>query len=332
MWAVEGAWRRPGAPVSLSFLWCAGAVAYPGRRLQALFKRLGRVGQAWCHRDELGRWIDWRGPTAVEQWIGEDPQVLELLFRPYIHRHWTRTQRLDVAFHHRQAVQVHPASVLAVSDQESIDVVGFGSNLLDARLVVDRPAWMRVEGEMALNLFVGPHRFLTLMCTLAPGEVRDCLLIGAIQGRPDGDTGVSHKAFTKKFHGLRPRDFMMFVARLFARHLDCEAILAISDVEHRGGAATRLRSPRSASYDSIWREYGGEPQDNGFFRLPLHAPLRHPLQVPARKRAMYRRRMELLAKVEADVRALFASGQPRQQIRATDLRSEVIWMPTALAA
>jgi uncharacterized protein VirK/YbjX len=64
-------------------------------------------------------------------------------------------------------------------------------------------------------------------------------------------------------------------------------------------------------YDAFWREKGGTPTDASqrLFVLPFSGKERSLDTVTANKRAQYRRRFEMLAATEADLRHRLAPSQ-----------------------
>jgi uncharacterized protein VirK/YbjX len=106
-----------------------------------------------------------------------------------------------------------------------------------------------------------------------------------------------YRVFTKSAFGTRPRDFIVEAFKMFCRELSIAEIRAISDLNtpDRGTDDFKL------SYDEVWRERGGVYDGNGFFVIPVAASRRNEDDIPAKKRAMYRKRYSMLADIEKEI-------------------------------
>jgi uncharacterized protein VirK/YbjX len=102
---------------------------------------------------------------------------------------------------------------------------------------------------------------------------------------------------TKTMDGLRPRDFVVKAFQLFAGAVGVTRIRCVAD-EHRHQRhpyfSDELRSKLHLPYDEVWRENGGRPLSSGFFELSVTPACKQPEEAPVRKRAMYRRRSQML--------------------------------------
>jgi uncharacterized protein VirK/YbjX len=169
-------------------------------------------------------------------------------------------------------------------------------------LVLDRPVWFMREGELVLNLFQDDLRIASIAFTLCIAEGELCIFIGAVQGIHKGiesekSLGI-YRDLTKDFEGLRPRSFLIEVIKYIATNIGAEKIYAVGDGyrHHRHPYFGAHKAQELlADYDSIWLEHGAIPsRREDFFEIPL-ASSRKPLDaIASKKRAMYRRRYELL--------------------------------------
>ena len=69
-----------------------------------------------------------------------------------------------------------------------------------------------------------------------------------------------YRIFTKAT-GMRPRDFLIEVFKMFCRALDVSEIRAVSNLNH---PQRQKVSDIKLSYDQVWRERGGVYDGNGF--------------------------------------------------------------------
>jgi uncharacterized protein VirK/YbjX len=230
----------------------------------------------------------------------EFPALREYIVRPYVNRHWGLRRRLhEIATHY---TLVHSrAPFLDLHNGESRDLTQYQIAGRPLRIVMDRPGWMRGEGQLAINLFYGRDRIYTAMLHLS-GTPRDLqLIVGNLQG--DGrDRLTLYKTLTKAMHGMRPRDLLIHVVRILAGELHCCELLGINDAAHR--SAHRLsRGAKVAVYDEIWLEHGASSKPgSGFYSLTPALRKRSIQEIPANKRAMYRRRYQLLDELQVTLR------------------------------
>jgi uncharacterized protein VirK/YbjX len=169
-------------------------------------------------------------------------------------------------------------------------------------LVLDRPVWFMREGELVLNLFQGDLRVASIAFTLCCVDGELCIFIGAVQGIHKGiesDKSLDiYRDLTKDFEGLRPRSFLIEAIKYLALNLGVKKIYAVGDGyrhhRHPYFGAEKAKE-LAADYDVIWMEHGATPSEReDFFEIPMTSS-RKPLDtIPSKKRAMYRRRYELM--------------------------------------
>ena len=221
---------------------------------------------------------------------------------PYVCAGWRAEQRLRHLAAHFQAIGRLPA--LEVPAGGAVELLDLGDLSPGLRVVLDEPAWFLREGPLVLNLFEGGERLYSLAFSLGGGPMT--AWVGALQGVATDDALARYRELTKALHGLRPRDFLIEVFRMLCRGIGVTRILAVADAQrvHRSAYFGAAKSAQlQVDYDEIWRDRGGAPHDAQFFALPLAAPAKALDEVPSKKRAMYRRRHELLAALAPRVAA-----------------------------
>ncbi|MEB6589173.1 MULTISPECIES: VirK/YbjX family protein [Pseudomonas] len=235
---------------------------------------------------------------------------------PYISKCWEAAQRLEVvASHYEVMAGQFPALVLLGRD-DSQTLCDLSSHSPGCRLVLDRPVWFRREGELVLNLFQGDLRVASLAFTLCRTQGELCLFIGAVQGihkGVDSETSLAiYRDLTKDFEGLRPRSLLLEALKCLARALGVVHLYAVSDAcrHHRHPYfGSDKAQDLAANYDVIWQESGATASNReDFFAIPLAPAQRAEHDIPAKKRAMYRRRQALLDDVFACLQAALPGG------------------------
>jgi len=174
----------------------------------------------------------------------------------------------------------------------------------DYHVVIDKPLWLHREGCAALNIFHGDVRLFSVAFAL--DKQRDSLVavIGGIQGRNLPGIQDEYHAMTKAAFGVRPRDLSIVTFKAFCRAIGVDSIQAVADDcrHHRspffGNKSEKLQ--RSINYDEAWLDRGGT-RHGEFFLIPVKRTDRADEEIPARKRALYRKRYAMLDEIEADM-------------------------------
>jgi uncharacterized protein VirK/YbjX len=273
---------------------------YSLRALNNKFKMLVLVVKNWSELKLFcGRMSSALGKSGVEKLGGDCVGVVHW---PYISRIWSPKNKLSVLASHYEVVTKSCPQLLLLGRSDSLLLSDLSEFAADCSLVLDRPFWFMREGELVLNLFQGELRIASIAFTLCRTDTELCIFIGAVQGIHKGvesELSLSiYRDLTKDFEGLRPRSFLIEVIKYIAINIGVEKIYAVGDGyrHHRHpyfGAHKALEL--AANYDVIWLEHGATPSEReDFFEIPMVLS-RKPLDsIASKKRAMYRRRYELL--------------------------------------
>jgi uncharacterized protein VirK/YbjX len=171
---------------------------------------------------------------------------------------------------------------------------------LDLRL--DKPAGFEHEGELNLSLFSGTTCLYTLAFTLGQTATQRLAYVGALQGRHSADALASYRTLTHSLYGLRPRDLLVDALRMLGTALGLTRILAIGNAGRVSSQAYFTASSQvHANYDSAWTDASGHAVAEGFFELAPELHQRDAGDIPARKRAQYRRRYAMLAALSRQI-------------------------------
>ncbi|CAN7569935.1 DUF535 family protein [Pseudomonas sp. GL-B-26] len=273
---------------------------YSLRALNNKFKMLVLVAKNWSELKLFcGRMSNALGKSGVEKLGGDCVGVVHW---PYISKSWSPKNKLSVLASHYEVVAKSCPQLLLWGRSDSLMLSDLSEFAAGCSLVLDRPFWFMREGELVLNLFQGDLRIASIAFTLCRTDTELCIFIGAVQGIHKGiesERSLSiYRDLTKDFEGLRPRSFLIEVIKYIAINIGVEKIYAVGDGyrHHRHpyfGAHKALEL--AANYDVIWLEHGATPSEReDFFEIPMMLS-RKPLDsIASKKRAMYRRRYELL--------------------------------------
>lgn len=269
------------------------------------------------------------------QTLGTD--CLGVVQWPYVSKRWEAEQRLSAIASHYEVVTQRCPQLLLSGRDESLKLGDLSEWAPECSLVMDRPKWFMREGELVLNLFQDDLRIASLAFTLGRTEAGVCLFIGAVQGihkGVDSDRSLAiYRDLTKAFEGLRPRSLLIEVLKHLAVRLGVDRLYAVGDEfrhhRHPYFGATKAQE-LAANYDVIWLEHGATPSDReDFFEIPM-APSIKPLEtIAAKKRAMYRRRYELLESTFNKVDSVLIGSGAASPAPRTDTQAAVA-MPAAV--
>lgn len=281
---------------------------YPGPNLRSVTYRWGTMAFALYQSARINQWLDRNQNNLILlEELRNSPKIFGSMLRPYVNKTWVFEKRLDALEQHYRAIG-EKGRIFVFSEKQYIDLIQLGSEYLDLRVVVDKPGWMRSEGEIAVSLFCQEHRIYTVMFLVTGDSGNRKLVVGAIQGCGRQHAKNLYVELTHALHGLRPRDLLICVLKIVANNLGCSEILGVSDACHRS-AHLFSGANKEADYDDIWQEYGGKLNSEGFLAISTEMREREPTEIPSRKRAQYRRRYELIHDIQQRINKSFATNE-----------------------
>ncbi len=231
------------------------------------------------------------------------PRLIGLVEWPYINACWDVQKRYDVVAQHYQILSHSGCLLNFIGEEDEVNLIFFDEIAPGVRITIDRAPWFVREGELVLNVFEFDLRIASLSFSFAYGQNNSrAAFIGAVQGIHSGIGSEKSlqiiKRLTKSFHGVRPRSMLIFVLQCICKNLNVDAIHAIcgSSRQHTHSYYGGLKLEKfKTDYDQIWSEHGGVfDASSGFFVLPITPEFKEMGGIPSNKRAMYRRRFEML--------------------------------------
>lgn len=241
------------------------------------------------------------------------PEIIGIVLKPYVAANWdAKTRIARIADHYRTVGEI--GGVVDFPSDILIDVIQLTPIDLRYRITLDQARWLLPEGPLVISLWDGVDRIFHLGFCLSTENGRRVAYIGSIQGRAERDIYDykidilnRYRRFTRAASGMRPRDFLVEVFKIFCKAINVSEIRAVSNLNH----PQRKLFDVKLSYDEIWTERGGSRTADGFFILPVAASRRTEEEIPAKKRAMYAKRYAMLDIVEAEVTATVRSSLDR---------------------
>jgi uncharacterized protein VirK/YbjX len=239
------------------------------------------------------------------------PELLGVIEWPYIHKGWGAARRMQAIWAHYDLIEAHPW--LHVPIESRLLMVDLSNVRPGLTLQLERPQWFIREGELTLSLFQDTTRLYSVCLTLGKREGEVVAYVGGIQGRNIDAVKEQYADLTKVLHGARPRDFLLVAAGLLCAQVGVTQLLGVCDANrhhrHRYFQGHLDGDRASSDYDEIWSDRGGQPTEDGFMAMKVPFEYRPLDEVSSKKRAMYRRRYELLDQVANSITATATQAQ-----------------------
>jgi uncharacterized protein VirK/YbjX len=282
---------------------------YPGISPVAVKRRACFVYISFRNRDLLKEFCVRTAQTKPNGTFVVSADMVGVTEWPYINNAWGVADRLDRIAKHYELLSSLSIKLFAVDRNNPLTVVDLSMISSRSEIIVDRAHWFKREGELVLNLFKDNLRAASIAFILGIHNGTPAIFIGAIQGIhsgiPSEESLLIHKNLTKDFEGLRPRSLLIDVLKAIGNALGISKLLAVADENrhHRHKYFGAVQSSKLATaYNQIWIEHGGvQGVDSGFYEIPMALNRREPDEIPSKKRAMYRRRYEILGEIEKEV-------------------------------
>ena len=162
----------------------------------------------------------------------------------------------------------------------------------------------RKEGLMAVVMRLNNKHLYQMMFWLSPNENNELSLwIGAMQGPNMPDAKEIIKDITKRSHRYRTKNLILYMTMAVARNFGCQHIYAVSNEGYYAMNHVRRDRKLKTNFGAFWVETGGHVTgDARFYEIPLVETRKNMEEVPARKRAVYRKRFVFQDDVDSQIR------------------------------
>ena len=227
------------------------------------------------------------------------PRIIHKIYRPYLSRHLSCAQRVDVLIgHYSHIFTLGLGELICQAALGPIPVAEFAGK--SGTLFQLQLASMNIghrEGELTLQLMYEGVCVYAASFALIRLHGEPCIKLGSLQGLRSGDGAQVIRQTTRELHGCRPKNLMVSVLRNIGVHFGCAMILLVSNknrVTINGRRSRRI----SSNYDETWEEMRAIRRPDGNFELPcVDGMQKDPDTVPSHKRAEVRRRNTLVEAV-----------------------------------
>ena len=252
----------------------------------------------------------WRSFLHDNPELGElarhHPRILHKIYRPYLSRHLSCAERVDVLIAHYSHMFKRGfgklISHVASGPVPVAEFAGKSGTLFQIYL-----AGINIghrEGEMMLQLVQDGVCIYAASFALVNQDAESYVKLGALQGLRSTSGGAQAiKQVTRELHGCRPKNLMVSLVSEIGAYFGCSMILLVSNknrITINGRRSRRI----SSNYDETWEEMLASKRRDGNFELPCTGPVQKNIDlVPSHKRAEARRRNGLLVSICAAIRS-----------------------------
>lgn len=280
-----------------------GRKMHPDISLGSAKHQILMFGAAVSNFSLLRGWYETKDNPLRERALQRYPLIEGAMYWPYINHTWTVKKKFQVIDTHYRILG-HLSSTL--SDATFVDklLVSCEEEYPELKLVLEKAPWFLREGEIVLSIFVGVDRVYSVAFTLGEEDGQRIIYVGALQGRSIDNAMEIYRSLTHALHGMRPRDFLMSALKMLCPYIGVERIWGIANGcrQHHGKYFSGSHKEKLlADYDEVWKEHDGIDMKNCFYAIPATVTYREASEIPARKRANYKRRYAMLDKLAVNI-------------------------------
>lgn len=265
------------------------------------------IARSLLHWRQHAAWLTFLDAPAMAGLAVIDGTLTERYQHSYMNRHWSTMQRLAaMRAHYAFAVRRFPTELFdRLYRQREVRVgrvvLRNGSGL---SLLLKAPPIRGREGELSISL-TDDWGLQISYATISFVDDGRCVIIGCLQGAANNAGRDAIRELTRQCHGLRPKNLLLSMIRSLAHAMGAERVLGIGNQAHPFATRKKIK----ADYDAFWQENGGVADEQGFYAMSVHEPVRCESSVESKRRSEFRRRAAL--RREACDLLVAAFGTPR---------------------
>ncbi len=233
------------------------------------------------------------------------PFVYEQPTRAFFYHRSTIVERIELMKEHMTFMTEHfrPEVVLGFYNKEVQTLWEMDIDADKLSLALWFHPGQRKEGLGAVDLFLNGRELYQIMYWIARNRDGEwSLYIGAMQGPNMENARDIIKRVTKRCHAYRTKNLILYAVQCIARTLEIQHIYAVTNEGYYANNHIRMDRKLKTSFSDFWMEAGGwHTVDRRFDELPLTEKRKSMDKISTHKRALYRRRFELLDEVDAAV-------------------------------
>lgn len=253
------------------------------------------------HPKFASRWFSYLKSDDFAEIVAYRPKIYIKPFRVYMSTRWTQEQRVKVIRNSYRFILSKGELFKQVLYNKYTELARISlSESVTGLFILGYDNKYRKEGELVISFECKEMGGVIASAAFAFEEQQaGCWIcrIGCVQGNRLLKNDVL-KAMQKMWNGMRPKALIVFAVQEFARQLGFSALYGAGDSiqAYRKKHAIHIQRFHAISfdYDALWNEIGGQPNNEGWYKLPLTPVRKEKDEIKTHKRALYRRRYQQL--------------------------------------
>ncbi len=235
------------------------------------------------------------------QIAANNPMMNRKILHRYLHCGMSVTKKAKAIIDHYTFININFTSeaIQAMYCGESLSLLELtiGSELYTLEMGYSDSFYR--EGELTLILMdSNKQRIYSIAFSFLKDMDKNYIFIGGMQGPQQTFTSSLEmiKTMTKEMHGLRPRDFMIFILRIIATSLKIEKIVAVTTDNHIS-KCQRVMFKRFNTFQANYNEYfeeNGGIREGRFFVLSSDQKRKNIDSIESKKRSLYKKRYVMM--------------------------------------
>ena len=240
--------------------------------------------------------------TPMRNFLTEkDRDFQEIMTRVFFFKNSTMRERLNALEHHFDILRT-------MFTDEVIHELYWGNGYtlwqspdpelpLECRLVFD--TGQRKEGFLSLFIYYSGNMIYHFNFRFDyNAENVPSLYVGTLQGSKEGLAQT--KDLTKKLFGYRPKNFILYLLRIFVQTVGMKNLYVITDEGfYTNSHLLRGNRSKKTNFNGFWQEEGAFPAagEKWYLSLPIEEKRRKYDEIKSQKRNLFRKRYLLMDKI-----------------------------------
>ena len=231
------------------------------------------------------------------------PEILNKPFRSYQYCNISTTEKFKNIYFHYHFIKKE-----FFPEQIQMIYTTTGFNLLETILLSENLLSLKLcyignlgkEGELTLMMLLDNKEIYSIQFSFIGSANQIEIYLCGIQSRNDV-TNDELKDLTKKMHGLRPRNFIIFALRVIGSYFNIPFIQAVKTNYHISNCSRVKKTGKFfANYDEYWEEETGF-ENQQFYTLSTINRKKEITEIPSKKRSLFKQRYQMLDTYEIEI-------------------------------
>ncbi|QZT37746.1 VirK/YbjX family protein [Halosquirtibacter xylanolyticus] len=259
-------------------------------------------------------WFNFLTNSELSEVFKHRPLLYMKPYRVYISTKWNRKKALEVILDTYRFLDQYPLIKKNYLEQENgitLSNLQLGESSAEIRFCYDDQ--FRKEGDLTLTLYcddLGGKVISTCFSITKDENDKWGAIVGCVQGHSTIEDPAAFKKTQKMMHGMRPNSVIMYALQAFISNTNCKSIRCVSDKHHSYKKKHAIHLPYihtiNFDYNQFWKEVGGVKENDWWYQLETTpTPHKDMSEIKSKKRAMYRRRFEMLDTMREDITKVF---------------------------